>query len=160
LTGSIQVLVRDKETQQTAILTYKAFRDTAYRFDLIGQVDDNGNLMESDPNLSPQHQRKVPVKSPAAADAGETIASRSINALNEAVEFSNRFGAPANSEPAPIIEAATNANSDSLASSDGTSTSNLDVFHVEQSPEAVSDRVQEPIKERKKPGPKPKNKDL
>ena len=75
MSGTINVLVRDKETLKESIITYKSFKDTSHRFNLIGQVDDSGKLMDSDPNLSPQHQRRIPEKKAAdVADAGVSMA--------------------------------------------------------------------------------------
>lgn len=150
MTGSIQVLVRDKETQQTAVLTYKAFRDTSYRFDLIGQVDDNGNLMESDPNLLPQHQRKVAVKSPAVADVGTfTQGSPTQTPERTGPDIELTLGHVVRDFPADTfpVEHPTEL-----------STSDPDNFTI--TTEAAPDSVQEPIKTRKKPGPKPKNKEI
>jgi hypothetical protein len=172
--ATIYVQARDKKTQQIAVLTYKAFKDTAYMFDLIGQADEQGNLMDSDPNLSPQHQRKVFEKSPAAADAGDVIPSgreKLDDLLLNKWRSDHNTGSPA---PLALSELSTNAKSTPPASSDGTSTSNPEMFHVEQPghpsfedidgiavkefPEnANTGDSQQPIKERKKPGPKPKN---
>jgi hypothetical protein len=137
--ATINVRVLDKETQQESTLTYKAYRDTAYRFTLIGQVDDRGNLLESDPNLLPQHQRKA-VKSPVVADNG-------ANQFREPYLKSTDF-IPTLNPP-----------------------DNTDTFHVEQNhipgAQVIVDMEaantgpssSEPIKERRKPGPKPKNKE-
>jgi hypothetical protein len=56
----ILVQVQDKETQFTSIITYKAFHDVKYRFDLIGEVDSAGNLVPGSPNLQPQDRGAVP----------------------------------------------------------------------------------------------------
>lgn len=54
----IEVKVRSKIHGAESIITYQAYKDTQYLFDLIGQVDSNGNLVEGDPNLLPEHKRK------------------------------------------------------------------------------------------------------
>jgi hypothetical protein len=64
-----EVKVRDKKSGAEQTLTYSAYKDVAYMFDLIGQVDSNGNLILGDPNLLPQHQRKSATV--VAADAGQ-----------------------------------------------------------------------------------------
>jgi hypothetical protein len=56
----ILVKVQDKETQFTSIITYKAFHDVKYRFDLIGEVDSAGNLIPGSPNLQPQDRGAAP----------------------------------------------------------------------------------------------------
>lgn len=70
----IEVLVKDKSTEDQRILTYKSFLDLQDRFDLIGQVDENGELIPGDPNLNPRHQ-KVTVSDVAvhAVDNGMSI---------------------------------------------------------------------------------------
>jgi hypothetical protein len=143
--------VKDKETHQESTITYKAFRDTSYRFDLIGQVDDQGNLMQSDPNLLAQHQRKVPASAPAVVDAGnKTTGQQAIDDIREAVISAVNAKIPEFSTP--ILSG--------------------QPFHVEQSvieepfpdclpalPTEPTPVPEQPIKERKKPGPKPKNKE-
>lgn len=63
--------MKDKETGNESKMTYKAYQDTQSRFNLIGQVDENGNLIDGDPNLNPQHRRAPSVKSAAVADVGK-----------------------------------------------------------------------------------------
>jgi hypothetical protein len=141
LSGTINVLVKDKETHQQSVITYKAFRDTSYRFDLIGQVDDQGNLMESDPNLQPQHQRKVVEKKAAVVDAGGKTPQIVIDAmLEEAKKIAEDIAVKNFNAPHPNDGADFNPEG-------------LDSI-IESAPEPA----QQPIKERKKPGPKPKNK--
>jgi hypothetical protein len=52
------VKVIDKVSREESTITYKAFLDVSYRFELLGQVDQNGNLISGDPNLQAQHRRK------------------------------------------------------------------------------------------------------
>jgi len=70
----IEVLVKDKSTQDQRTMTYKSFLDLQDRFELIGQCDENGNLIPGDPNLNPRHQ-KVTVNDVAvhAVDNGLTM---------------------------------------------------------------------------------------
>jgi hypothetical protein len=70
----IEVLVKDKITGEQRTFTYKSFLDLQDRFDLIGQVDDQGNLIPGDPNLNPRHQ-KVAVNDVAvhAVDSGMSM---------------------------------------------------------------------------------------
>jgi len=146
LSGTINVLVTDKETQQNSIITYKAYRDVSYRYNLLGQVDDHGKLLESDPNLLPQHQRKVPAKSPAAADNG-------AKPNEDLQQEPTVLHAPIRYEP-PAIQSDDNV---VFTLPDPVEPTLHESFHVEQpTPETPS----EPIKERKKPGPKPKNKEI
>lgn len=67
----INVRVKDKETGNEREITYYAFRDLQYRYELIGQIDEKGNLIEGNPNLLPQHKPQVQIKS--VADAGERV---------------------------------------------------------------------------------------
>lgn len=55
--SQIEVLVKDKSTGDQRTFTYKSFLDLQDRFELIGQVDENGNLIPGDPNLNPRHQK-------------------------------------------------------------------------------------------------------
>lgn len=55
--NQIEVLVKDKTTGDQRILTYKSFIDLQDRFTLIGQCDEKGELIPGDPNLSPRHQK-------------------------------------------------------------------------------------------------------
>lgn len=55
--SQIEVLVKDKSTGEPRTFTYKSFLDLQDRFELIGQVDENGNLIPGDPNLNPRHQK-------------------------------------------------------------------------------------------------------
>lgn len=64
-----EVKVRNKENGNIQTITYQAYKDVQYLFELIGQVDSKGNLIEGDPNLLPQHQRKS--VSVIVADAGQ-----------------------------------------------------------------------------------------
>lgn len=65
----IEVKVRNKETGNEQVLTYSAYKDVQYLFDLIGQIDEKGNLTEGDPNLLPQHKRRS--ANVIVADAGQ-----------------------------------------------------------------------------------------
>lgn len=65
----IEVKARNKTTGQEQILTYSAYKDVAYLFDLIGQIDSKGNLIDGDPNLLPQHKRRS--ANVIVADAGQ-----------------------------------------------------------------------------------------
>lgn len=56
--AQIDVKVIDKVSREESTITYKAFLDVSYRFELLGQVDQNGNLISGDPNLQAQHRRK------------------------------------------------------------------------------------------------------
>lgn len=56
--AQILVKVRNKEHQTESVIPYKAFIDTQSYYELVGQVDENGNTVDGDPNLYPQHQRK------------------------------------------------------------------------------------------------------
>lgn len=70
----IEVLVKDKSTQEQRTMTYKSYLDLQDRFELIGQCDQQGNLIPGDPNLNPRHQ-KVPVNDVAvhAVDNGMSM---------------------------------------------------------------------------------------
>jgi hypothetical protein len=69
--NQIEVKVRLKGQSDERTITYKAYQDTQSLFDLVGQVDGNGNLIEGDPNLNPQHQRKS--VNVIAAKVGEPV---------------------------------------------------------------------------------------
>lgn len=64
----IEVLVKDRKTGIERTITYKSFLDLQSTYELIGQID-NGVLIPGDPNLQPQHRRKV--KSADARAEGE-----------------------------------------------------------------------------------------
>lgn len=70
----IEVLVKDKSNGEKRTFTYKSFLDLQDRFELIGQVDEQGNLIPGDPNLNPRHQ-KVAVNDVAvhAVDSGMSM---------------------------------------------------------------------------------------
>jgi len=70
----IEVLVKDRKTGIERTITYKSFLDLQSMYELIGQIDENGNLIEGDPNLQPQHRRKV--KSVDAHAEGEGVTHR------------------------------------------------------------------------------------
>jgi hypothetical protein len=72
--GQIEVLVKDKSTGDQRTFTYKSFLDLQDRFELIGQCDEHGNLIQGDPNLNPRHQ-KVAVNDVAvhAVEPGMTM---------------------------------------------------------------------------------------
>lgn len=55
---NISVKVRNKESGDESTITYKAFQDVQSYFELLGQIDNDGNLIPGDPNLLPQHQRR------------------------------------------------------------------------------------------------------
>lgn len=74
MANNIEVLVRDKETGNESKIPYKAYQDVSSRFILLGQVDENGNLVDGDPNLNPQHRRAPSVKSAAVANVGKVEA--------------------------------------------------------------------------------------
>jgi hypothetical protein len=50
-------------------ITYKSFRDTLDKFELIAQVDENDKPIPGNPNLHPEFQ--VQAKQPSAAHADE-----------------------------------------------------------------------------------------
>lgn len=54
----IEVLVKDKTNGLERTITYKSFLDLQSHYELIGQIDDAGKLIEGDPNLQPRHQRQ------------------------------------------------------------------------------------------------------
>lgn len=114
--GQIEVLVKDKSTGDQRTFTYKSFLDLQDRFELIGQCDEHGNLIQGDPNLNPRHQ-KVAVNDVAvhAVDTGMTMEEK----LVKREELMKKY-AP------PIQETVT------------------------------VDSPEEQPKQRKKPGPKPK----
>lgn len=187
LSGSINVLVKDKETGNQSVITYKAFRDTQYRFDLIGQVDDLGNLMDTDPNLSPQHQRKVVAKSPAAVDVGgKDIIRRAMDDIKNASP--QLIQDVLMDEAKGIAEELAVKNFNTPHPNDGHDFNEVDkildkinptaatviiegnpvlgVLSEESFPDCLPESptnpatsADQPIKERKKPGPKPKIKE-
>lgn len=55
--NQIEVLVKEKSTDDQRIFTYKSFLDLQDRFELIGQCDSEGNLIEGNPNLNPRHRK-------------------------------------------------------------------------------------------------------
>lgn len=77
----IEVLVKSKETGLERTMTYKSYLDLQSRYELIGQIDEAGKLIEGDPNLQPQHRKKI--KSVDAHAAGEGV--RQIKPLLELV---------------------------------------------------------------------------
>jgi ribosome-associated toxin RatA of RatAB toxin-antitoxin module len=67
---SLSVRVKHKETTEESIITYKAYVDTSQYYELIGQVDDYGNIVPGNPNLEARHQRvaKMVVRDVVHAD--------------------------------------------------------------------------------------------
>lgn len=55
--NQIEVLVKEKSTDERRTMTYKSWLDLQDRFELLGQCDNEGNLIPGDPNLSPRHQK-------------------------------------------------------------------------------------------------------
>lgn len=53
-------------------MTYHAYKDTKYLFDLIGEVDSKGELVPGDPNLNPRHQKQA-VQNVAPVDSGLSL---------------------------------------------------------------------------------------
>lgn len=125
--NQIEVLVKDKTTGDQRTMTYKSFLDLQDRFALIGQSDSEGNLIPGDPNLAPRH-KKVAAEDVAvhAVDAGINGMTME-DKLKKKEELIARFAPPQEVKPPEVEEPA------------------------EIQPEAKPD-----VKERKKPGPKPK----
>lgn len=66
------VKVRDKSESELngteRVMTYKAFQYTKQIFELIGQCDEDGNLIPGNPNLSPEYRTTNPANAVHAAD--------------------------------------------------------------------------------------------
>jgi len=157
MANAIQVLVEDKETHNQSTLTYKAYLDVQSRFILIGQVDDNGQLIPGDPNLQPQH-RKAPVKSEVAAvDKGHKfdspILTKVLNQSAKEIEgiFNDRIHNEIQSSPIVIDSPPINYTLTEV----GTVIEDQPIG-IERSEEL---NTQQPVKVRNKPGPKPKIKE-
>ena len=135
MANNILVRAEDKETGVNHTLPYKAYLDVKSRYNLIGQVDESGELIPGDPNLQPQHRRPLPVKSEVAdVDKGHKYTKISelppfIGAA-ETIEIVTHNSQPSPTEPSEIVP-----------------------LHSE------TQTTQEPQKVRNKPGPKPKIKD-
>lgn len=124
----IFVLVRDQSGDQRT-MTYKSYLDLQDRFTLIGQSDEEGNLIPGDPNLSPRHQ-KVAVNDVAVHAVDTGINSMSMEEKQRRKEeLMQRF------TPSSVEQ---------------------DVPKVEE--ESTDEPESEQPKQRRKPGPKPKEK--
>lgn len=171
---NIFVKARNKETGTETVITYKAYLDIQSLLDLVGQSDEHGILIPGDPNLQPAHRRP-------AEKSGATVAEKALQDLKDAEKFArdnspvrythqyfssssgvDQYGNPdkipdnsgkvlvfdtesGSLEPIPdAIGTETPSNSDT-----SNPVTESDKFHVEQP-------VSVPVKERKKPGPKPK----
>ena len=58
---NVQVLVKSKDSKSESIITYRAFLELQASLDLVGQVDEDGNLIPGDPNLQPRHRKGASV---------------------------------------------------------------------------------------------------
>lgn len=76
--NQIEVLVREKESQETRTMTYKSWLDLQDRFELIGQCNSEGELIPGDPNLSPRHQ-----KMQVAQENAEPVVSTGIQTMSQ-----------------------------------------------------------------------------
>lgn len=154
---NIFVKARNKETGTETVITYKAYLDIQSILDLVGQSDEHGILIPGDPNLQPAHRRPAE-KSGATVDnfsftlpACSPVLSHSNT--GEVLVFDTESGSL---EPIPgAVVTETLSNSDTSNPETrfpvNIEFTESDTFHVE--PPAPAS---EPIKERKKPGPKPK----
>jgi len=79
----IEVLVRSKQNGLERTLTYKSYLDLISQFDLIGQVDESGNLIPGDPNLHPQHRKKQVNVAVHAAGEGDKITLPELQNVSE-----------------------------------------------------------------------------
>lgn len=85
----IEVRVRDKETGIERDITYKSYKDLISRYELIGQIDEAGNLIDGSPNLLPQHQTQTAKKDVAHADDGAVTVTISDATITEEPEIVN-----------------------------------------------------------------------
>ena len=72
--GQVKVLVKHKEFEEQQIITYHAYKDTQYAYDLIGEVNDKGELVPGDPNLEPRHRKAA------------NVADRVVNGVEKVIE--------------------------------------------------------------------------
>ena len=77
----VLVKVKPKGTEDERIITYKAYLDTSSSFDLIGQSNEEGELIPGDPNLEPRHRKPVS----AAAPVVEPV--QDVPKIVDSVEF-------------------------------------------------------------------------
>lgn len=101
--NQIEVLVKDKSTDDQRTMTYKSYLDLTDRFELIGQVDQSGNLIPGDPNLNPRH-RKVAVEDVAvhAAEPGSKPSMEELQRKKE--ELIQRFTPKTEEVPTEVEE--------------------------------------------------------
>lgn len=65
------------------------------KFELVGEVDSQGNLVPGNPNLDPQHQTKVAVPQKAAAPVDNVEVNETQVTPTQAQEAPKRRGRPA-----------------------------------------------------------------
>lgn len=69
-----QIFVKVRNISDTELnatertMTYKAFQVTKQNFELIGQCDEDGNLIPGNPNLSPEYRTTSQTNAGHAAD--------------------------------------------------------------------------------------------
>lgn len=98
----IEVRVKDKETGIERDITYKSYKDLISRYELIGQIDESGNLIEGSPNLLPQHQTPMVKKDAGHADDGAvTVTITEAKIEEEVKENSIVLDAPVHKKRGP-----------------------------------------------------------
>jgi len=138
---NVQVLVKSKDSNSESTITYRAYLELQGSVDLVGQVDDDGNLIPGDPNLQPRHRKGA---------SENAIVSNPIIPLAPAAD-----AAPQQHGTTSIQEFhMEHAEQSGIAESNQQETDEPEVeLEIQSAPG-------EPVKERKKPGPKPKNKEV